>query len=107
MHSRQTVTLTCRLVSLWFFFHAGTGLLTTLPVFYSTMRLTMVTGRYRNYGIGASTMYNSFTWALLATFLPVTLELFFGILFFRAGSGVTRFLFGEDVKDPPAAEGTA
>jgi hypothetical protein len=105
MRPRQTVTLTCRLVSLWFFFHAGTGLLAVLPAFYTARRLTDTIGAA---GLAPwHGVYASLVWVSLVSLFPITIEFLFGVIFYRAGVGVTRFLFGEPIEEPPAAEGTA
>ena len=87
--TRSSVVLTCRLVSLWFFFHRGLALLGALE------------GLYTYYGMAAAGVMRGYSHLdslriglISSQLIQCVCELGFGFIFYGCGGGVVRFLFG-------------
>jgi hypothetical protein len=89
MTQKQSVTLASRLVSLWFFFHAGLNLFAVPGNAYNAFVVAYL-GNIRDH-----TAVEYYRFASLVT--PVfyfCVELAIGIFFYRCGPRAIKFLFG-------------
>jgi hypothetical protein len=87
--TKQAVTLTCRLVSLWFFFYAGLALLEFAHAGY--MAATAASGAV------AFVRHNDISFFGFAM-VQAIFELGVGALFYGCGPGVVRFLFRDTLE---------
>ena len=89
MPSKQTITLTCRLVSLWFFFHAGLNLFSIPGAAYNAFLVAYLGD------IGAHPRSDYYRFAGLSTYVVYFfVELAVGVFFYRCGPAAIKFLVG-------------